>query len=63
MRKNTAILHIAGAAIGIALSIYVVYLLNSLLQNLSVISGADINKTPQIATFDLEKFQQIKKAQ
>jgi hypothetical protein len=33
------------------------------MQNISVISGADIRKAPEIATFNLEKFQQIKKAQ
>ena len=42
---------------------YVVYLLGFLVKNLSVISGTDLLKTPEIATFDLEKFKEIKKAQ
>ncbi|MDO8467125.1 MAG: hypothetical protein Q7S83_03235 [bacterium] len=63
MKKNAAILYVAGITIALALMIYVIYLLNFLLQNLSAISGADIRKTPEIATFDLEGFQKIQKAQ
>lgn len=61
--KNNIILSIAGALFSILLLIYVIYLLNSLLQSASVISGSDVGKTPEIATFDLDKFQQIKKTQ
>lgn len=63
MKRNTAILYAAGITLALALGVYVVYLLNFLVQNLSAISGADIRKTPEIATFDLEGFQKITKAQ
>ena len=62
MKKNTTILYVAGVTIALALMIYVIYLLNFLLQNLSTISGAGIRKTPEITTFDLEGFQKIEKA-
>lgn len=62
MTKNL-LFYIGGAVIGLLLMIYVIYLLNFLVQNLSIISGADIHKSPEIATFDLEGFQKIKKAQ
>ncbi len=63
MNRNLTVMYIGGAILGIALVIYVVYLLGFLLKNLSVISGTDLRKTPEIATFNLEKFKEIKKAQ
>ena len=56
-------MYAAGIILSLSLIIYVVYLFNFLLQNLSTISGADIRKSPEIATFDLDKFREIKKAQ
>lgn len=61
MTKNL-LFYIGGAVIGILLLIYVVYLLNFLVQKMSVISGANLLKTPEIATFNLEKFGEIRKA-
>ena len=55
-------MYVGGALLSVALIGYVVYLLGFLLKNLSVISGTDLRKTPEIATFNLEKFQEIKKA-
>lgn len=62
MSKNI-LFYIGGAVIGILLMIYVIYLLNFLLQKMSAISGTDALKAPEIASFNLEKFGEIKKAQ
>ncbi|MDP1719300.1 MAG: hypothetical protein Q8L24_02650 [bacterium] len=61
--KNNIVLYVAGSLFSILLLVYVIYLLNSLLQNLSVISGSNIGKAQEIPTFNLEKFGEIKKAQ
>ena len=62
MSKNI-LFYIGGAVIGLLLMVYVIYLLNFLLQKMSAISGTDALKTPEIASFNLEKFGEIKKAQ
>ena len=62
MSKNI-LFYIGGAAIGLLMMVYVIYLLNFLLQKMSAISGTDALKTPEIASFNLEKFGEIKKAQ
>ncbi len=63
MNSKTISFYIGGAVIGVLLMIYVIYLLNFLLQKMSAVSGSDVLKNPEIATFDLGKFGEIKKAQ
>lgn len=63
MKRNAILMYVGGALLAVATVGYVVYLLGFLVKNLSVISGTDLLKTPEIATFDLEKFKEIKKAQ
>ncbi|MEK7654576.1 MAG: hypothetical protein AAB345_04895 [Patescibacteria group bacterium] len=63
MKRNTILMYVGGALLTAATIGYVIYLLGFLVKNLSVISGTDLLKTPEIATFDLEKFKEIKKAQ
>lgn len=60
--KRNLLFYIAGGLMGILLLIYVIYLLNFLFAQLSVVSRADLEE-PQIATFNLEKIKELKASQ
>jgi len=54
MSKHSLIFYISSALLSLALIIYVIYIINVLVAQVSVISGNDLLKVPEIATFNLE---------
>ena len=60
MSKHSLIFYISSALLSLALIIYVIYIINVLVAQVSVISCNDLLKVPEIATFNLEKFNELK---
>lgn len=59
MPKNV-LFYVVGGLLGIIITIYVVYLLNFLLGKVLVVSRPDLQRAPEIANFNLEKFNELK---
>lgn len=55
--------HLISVIFGIGLLIYVVYLMNLLFVQISVASKADLRNGQEIATFNLDKFKELKISQ
>jgi len=62
MANKSIIFYVVGGVLSVALLIYVVFLVNVLVSNISVVSGTNLLKTPEIATYNFARFQQIKGA-
>ena len=62
MKKNF-LFYIAGGLLSLFLVIYIVYLLNFLVTQISVVSGTNLLKVPEIATYNFEKFKQLRAGQ
>ncbi len=63
MSKHSLIFYISSALLSIALFIYLIYIINVLVAQVAVMSNNDLLKVPEIATFNLEKFNELKIAQ
>ena len=61
MNKNVPF-YIVGGVLAVVLGAYVIYLVNVLVTNISVVSGTNLLAPPEIATYNFEKFKQIKGA-
>ena len=59
MNKNI-IFYIVGGLLSVLLIVYVVYLFNLLVSQISVVSGTSLLEVPEIATYNFEKFKQLK---
>jgi hypothetical protein len=60
--KRNLLFYIAGGLMGVLLLIYIIYLLNFLFVQLSVVSRADLQE-PEVVTFNLEKIKELKVSQ
>ncbi len=60
--QKSLLFYIAGGLLGLFLLIYVIYLVNFLVSRISVVSGTNLLQTPQITTYNFDKFRQIKGA-
>ena len=60
MSKHSLIFYISSALLSLALIIYVIYIINVLAAQVSIISNNDLLKVPEIVTFNLEKFNELK---
>ncbi len=58
--KKTIPFYIVGGVLALLLAAYVIYLVNVIVSNISVISGTNLLNPPAIATYNFDKFKQIK---
>ena len=63
MANKNLLFYVIGGLLSLLLIIYVVYLLNFLVSQISVVSGAGPLNVPKIETYNFEKFSQLKGSQ
>ncbi len=61
MIKKRIVFYIVGGLLSVLTIIYIVYLLNLAVSQISVVSRTDLLRVPEIATFDFKKYEQIEK--
>ncbi len=61
--KKSLLFYISGGVMAVVLLSYVIYLANLAVRNISVVSDSGLLNPPEIATYNFEKFKQIKGAQ
>lgn len=58
--KKSLLFYISGSLLAVLLLVYVIYLANLLVSQMSAVSGTNLLNPPKIATYNFEKFEQLR---
>ncbi len=63
MNSKNFIYYLISGILGLGMAVYLVFLMNLLFSQISVVSRADLTNNQEVATFNLEKFKELKISQ